>query len=117
MSATITSLEQANFDKANVIDRQNAKINELEGNVSAIAESTYVPPLLQSKEQDYTGLATGDNAITINLGECTILRNVTVPKLFATIELGHGASKAQTTAVLSGLSVDFNANATFKVTV
>jgi len=117
LSATITSLDQANFDKANVIDHQNAKINELEGNVSAIAESTYVPSLLQSKEHDYTGLATGDNAITISLGECTILRNVTVPKLFATIELGHGASKAQTTAVLSGLSVDFNANATFKVTV
>ena len=29
----------------------------------------------------------------VSLGECTILRNVNVPKLFATIELGFGDCK------------------------
>ena len=76
-----------------VIDHQNGRINDLEGNISAVADSTYVPELLKSGQQDYTGLATGDNVITVSLGECTILRNINVPKLFATIELGFGDCK------------------------
>ena len=117
MSASIEILEKSNFDKATVIDHQNARISELEGNISAVADSSYVPELLQTSKEDYTGLATGENLITVSLGECTVLRNVSVPKLFATIELGYGGAKAQTTAVLSGLTVDFKASAKFKVTV
>ena len=65
----------------------------LEGNISAVVDSTYVPELLKSGQQDYTGLATGANVITVSLDECTILKNINVLKLFATIELGFGDCK------------------------
>ena len=104
------------------MDEQNERINVLEQSIDSIAIGPYVPEVLEKMKNTaslgptaYTGLATGENILTIKLGECTLLFNDFVPKIFCIVEFYQ--LKPQTTAVKQGLSVDFGFAGQFRVDV
>lgn len=114
---TKTNLERANFEKAMALDQQNERLNVLENSIDTMAGGSFVPDVAKHRfpkdESIYRGLATGENIISVQLNECTLLRNDSIPRIFCLIEFYQ--MKPQTTTVKQGLSVNFEFKGLFKV--